>query len=89
VRWVGNAVCIGKIINTRKILVGNLDEIYYSEGLDVDGRVTVKHMLRKYDARNWTGFIWPTIWTSGGLFVRTVMYFSGTRVLCGVRIQIT
>jgi hypothetical protein len=46
-------------------------------------------VLRKPEAGIRTGLIWPTIWTSGGLFVRKVMDLSGTRLLCGVRIQMT
>jgi hypothetical protein len=33
----------------------------------VDGRIILKWILKKYDVRAWTGFIWLRIGTDGGL----------------------
>jgi hypothetical protein len=38
-----------------------------SEDIDVDGKIILKWMLRRYDRRVWAGYIWPRIVTRGGL----------------------
>jgi len=38
------------------------------KGRDADVRIIVKCILKKQVLRLWTGFIWPTIYSSGGLF---------------------
>jgi hypothetical protein len=39
----------------------------YSEDLDVDGRIILKWLLAKSDARLWIGFIWLRIRIGDGL----------------------
>jgi hypothetical protein len=39
----------------------------YSEELIVDGRIILEWILRKYNGKILTGFIWVRIETSGGL----------------------
>ena len=34
---------------------------------DVDGRITIRRILRKCDVGAWTGLIWLRIGTDGGL----------------------
>lgn len=46
--------------------VGFLREGDHLDKLVVDGRI--KWMLKKLDAREWTGLIWLRTRTSGGLF---------------------
>jgi hypothetical protein len=35
--------------------------------LDVDGRIILEWLLKKYGVSVWTGFIWPKKGSSGGL----------------------
>jgi hypothetical protein len=37
------------------------------EDLCIDGRILLEWILRKLGRKLWTGFIWLTIGTSGGL----------------------
>jgi len=37
------------------------------EDLGIDGRIISIQILKKYDGRSWTGFIWLRIGTSGRL----------------------
>jgi len=46
---------------------GNLNERDYLENLDVDGRIIVKYILKKYGGRVWTGFVWLGKGASGAL----------------------
>jgi hypothetical protein len=37
------------------------------EDLNVDGRIIIERMLGKQGGKVWTGFVWLTIGTGGGL----------------------
>jgi hypothetical protein len=39
----------------------------HSEDLGIDGKVIIERILGKLGGKMWTGFIWFTIGTSGGL----------------------
>jgi hypothetical protein len=39
----------------------NLKQIYLFEDQDIDGRITLKRILKKQDSKVWTGFIWLRI----------------------------
>jgi hypothetical protein len=45
----------------------NMKERGHVEDLGIDGRILLKCMLRKHDAKSCTGFGWLKIYTSGGL----------------------
>jgi hypothetical protein len=64
-RWAGHVAHMGEKRNAYRILVGK------PEGKrpykDVGRRIILKHVLEKYGRVIWTGFIWLTIGTSGGL----------------------
>jgi hypothetical protein len=44
----------------------NLKGRGHLEDLDVDGKMILERILRKYGGKMLTGFIWLRIWTSGG-----------------------
>jgi hypothetical protein len=37
------------------------------EDPDIDGRIILKQVFKKRNGEKWTGFIWLSIWTGGGL----------------------
>jgi hypothetical protein len=45
----------------------NLKEIYHLEELEVDGRITLKLILKECNERMWTEFIWLRVGSSDGL----------------------
>jgi len=46
---------------------GNLREGDNLEDPDLEGRMILKHIFKKWNGETWTGFIWLSIWTGGGL----------------------
>jgi hypothetical protein len=48
-------------------MVGKLKARDQSEDLDVDGRIILECILWKLGRNLWTGFIWLSIGTDGGL----------------------
>jgi hypothetical protein len=47
---------------------GNLRERDHLEDPDVDGRIILTWIFRKWDGEAWTGLIWLRIGTCSGLF---------------------
>jgi hypothetical protein len=45
---------------------GNLKERDHLENKDIDGRIILRWILRKWDVGVWTGLSWLRIGTSGG-----------------------
>ena len=56
----------GEGIGAYRDYMGKLEGWTHLEDLGVDGR-TLKQILKKWDGRAWTGFIWLRIGTHGGL----------------------
>jgi len=47
---------------------GGLRQGDHLEGLGVDGRILLKWILKKSDRETWTGLMWFSVGTGGGLF---------------------
>jgi hypothetical protein len=47
-----------EVKNAFKILVGKSESKSQSKDLDVDGRIILEWIVKKYVGRVWTGFIW-------------------------------
>jgi len=47
-----------------RILQRHLKEEAFSEDSDVDGRTTLKRLLKNEDLMKWTGFVWLSIGVS-------------------------
>jgi hypothetical protein len=65
-RWVGHAVRMGEKIGVYRVLVGNLKETYHLEQPDLDGRLILRCIIRKWDVGVWTGSSRLRIGTYGG-----------------------
>jgi len=50
-RWVVHVAHMGRV-------VGNLREREHLEDLDIDGRIILRWICRKWDVRAWTGSVW-------------------------------
>jgi hypothetical protein len=66
-RWVGHVARMEEMRNVYCVLVGNPEEKDNLEGTGVDERIILKWILKKYDGRVWTGFIWLRIRAGSGL----------------------
>jgi hypothetical protein len=66
-RWEGQVVCMGKIRNAHKILVGKHEGKRPLRRLSIDGRIVLKWILGKQGWKLWIGFIWHKTGTSGSL----------------------
>jgi hypothetical protein len=49
----------------KKFWTENLKGRGHVEGLDIDGRIILRWLLRKLGGKVWTGFMWIRIETSG------------------------
>jgi hypothetical protein len=66
-KWVVRVTRTGERRSAYMILVGKPEERDHLEDLCVDGRIILKRILKKWDGRIWTGFIWLRIETGRGL----------------------
>jgi hypothetical protein len=66
-RWLGQITYRGNMKNVYKILVRKPDGERPLEDLGVDGRITLKWILKNEGKSVWTAFIWLRIETSGRL----------------------
>jgi hypothetical protein len=65
-RWAEHEARMREVRNSYKILIGNLKGRNQSEDLDIDEN-ELELTLDKQGGKVWTGFIWLSKWTSGGL----------------------
>jgi len=66
-RWVGHVARMGERRGaTQGFCWGKLRERDYMEDPDVDGRIMLKWIFRKWDVGIWTGSSWLRIGTGGG-----------------------
>jgi hypothetical protein len=49
-----------------RVLVGNLREGDHLEDPDIDGRIILRWIFRRWDLEAWTGSMWLRIGTGGG-----------------------
>jgi len=54
----GHVTCMGEIKNAYNILAGKLERSNHLEDLDIGKRIILDWILRKYNGKMWTGFIW-------------------------------
>jgi hypothetical protein len=66
-RWAGHVACVQKKRNTYKVRQGNVKERDHLEDLGIDGKITLKWIIGKWDGRMWTGFVWFSMGTNGRL----------------------
>ena len=66
VRWAGHVARMGERRGVYRIWWGNIRERDHLEDPGVDGRITLRWILRKWDVGVWTGSSWVRIGTGGG-----------------------
>ena len=64
-RWAGHVTCMGERRGVYRVLVGNLRERDHLED-DVDGRIILRWIFRKWYVGVWTGSSWLRIGKDGG-----------------------
>jgi len=57
-KWVVRVARTGDRRGAYMILIGKPEKRDHLEDLCVDGRIILKRILKKWDGRIWTGFIW-------------------------------
>ena len=65
-RWAGHVACMGDRRSIYRILVGKPEERDHLGDPDVDGRIILRRIFRKYDVWVRTGSSWTWIGTCGG-----------------------
>ena len=70
-RWAGNVASIGEGRGVHRVLVGKPERERPLGDPDVDGRIILRWILRKWEGIVGTGWSWLRIGTGGGhLWVR-------------------
>jgi len=67
-RWTGHVAPTGEIINAKKILVGKPKRKEATRKTRVDVKIILKRISKKQFETVWTGFIWHSIVSSGGIY---------------------
>jgi hypothetical protein len=65
-RWAGHVARMRERRGVYRVLVGNLRERDHLKDPDVDRRIILRSMFRKWDVGAWTGSSWLKIETGGG-----------------------
>jgi hypothetical protein len=66
VRWAGHVARMGSGEVYIEFWWGTLRERDHLGDPDVDGRITLRWIFRKWDVEAWTGSIWFRVGTAGG-----------------------
>jgi hypothetical protein len=66
IRWAGHVARMGRGEACSGFWWRNLREIDYCGDSDVDGRIILRHIFRKWDVGVGTGLSWLRIETGGG-----------------------
>ena len=65
-RWAGRVVRMGVRRDVYRVLVGKPEGKSHLGDPDVDGRIILRWIFRKWDVGVWTGSSWLRIGTGGG-----------------------
>jgi len=65
-RWAGHVARMGERRGVYRVLVGKPEGKNHLEDPDVDGRIILRWIFRKWDGGVWTGSSWLRIGTGGG-----------------------
>jgi hypothetical protein len=60
-RWVGHVVRVGRSKAYTGFCWGNLREKDHLGDPDIDGRIILRWMFRKWDVGVWTGYRWRAL----------------------------
>jgi len=65
-KWAGHVELWGRGQVYTEFWLGNLRERDHLEDPDIDGRIILGWISRRWDVGMWTGLGWPRIGTGGG-----------------------
>ena len=65
-RWAGHVACMGEGRGVHRVLVGKPTERAHWEDPDVDGRIILRWIFKKWEWVVGTGWRWLRIGTGGG-----------------------
>ena len=57
-RWLGRVACMRVTKNACSMLVGKPKEKRHLEELNIDERIHLKYVSKKWDRRSWIGCFW-------------------------------
>jgi hypothetical protein len=64
-RWAGHVARIGTVRGVCRVLVGKPEGMNHLEDPDIDKRIILRWIFRKWDVREYTGSVWFRIGTGG------------------------
>jgi hypothetical protein len=64
-RWAVHVALMGKRGGAYRVWWGNLRKRDYLEDADVNGRIILRWIFRKWNVGSWTGLVWLSIGTGG------------------------